>query len=449
MQKLLGTKERRTIAIIIGLLLLLNLSINLLGTGITPIGGGDDQAFSKYLLGGNLWGFLKSRYTGWSSRLVIEVVLSTLTHVTFLWRIFNTVAMFGVVYIPYYLIMKENDDIINSRKLMISYALFFMLPFKMFYETGWMATTTNYLWVLFAAELAMLPSLLTLMGSQVKKSKVLSVISLVALVYAANQEQMVVILILGNLGLLGIFIYQHKRIGRILLQLAITGTSLLMILIAPGNAVRKVKEVHWLPLFPTLSSIKKVELGFSSTLGHFYFSFNILILVLLMLLLLIYINQKREIICMVIGAPIGLMVALMLKDTDLGKVYPGIQKISTSVTLYGTNIIFGDLQSWIPDIILMAVSITILLGIMLVSKNQGRWIIIGILMLGVLSRIIMGFSPTIWASGERTYLFLYESIICVCLYLYNQLSNIKLQEYIGDILIAIGFIGYIFVLIVV
>ena len=45
MQKLLGTKERRTIAIIIGLLLLLNLSINLLGTGITPIGGGDDCSY--------------------------------------------------------------------------------------------------------------------------------------------------------------------------------------------------------------------------------------------------------------------------------------------------------------------------------------------------------------------------------------------------------------------
>lgn len=449
MKKLLGNRERKVIALIIGLLLLLNLSLNLSGTGITPLGGGDDQAFSKYLLDGNLLSFLHSRYTGWSSRLVIEVILSLLTHATFLWRIGNAIAMFGVVYIPYYLIMRKENDMDNARNLIVSYALFFMLPFKMFYETGWMATTMNYLWVLFMAELAMLPSLMTLIGKKNKTPKSLSVIALLALIYAANQEQMVVMLVLANLSIITLFIYKHQSFRRELVQLVIACVSMLIIVLAPGNAVRKVKEVHWLPLFPTLSPFKKIELGFSSTLGHFFFNFDMLALVLLVLLVLIYVKQKKVTSCMVIGVPIILMVALTLKDSAIGKIYPGLQKISTSVTPYGTNIIFNDFQSWVPDLILLMISAIVILGILWSSKKQSRWIITVILVLGVLSRIMMGFSPTIWASGERTFLFLYEAIICACLYLYNQLEEKNTKKVTGILLSSIGFASYLLVLMIV
>ncbi|OFL87598.1 hypothetical protein HMPREF2742_04690 [Enterococcus sp. HMSC072H05] len=47
--------------------------------------------------------------------------------------------------LPAYIIQKK--DKVNIYGLILSAALFFTFPLTFFSETGWIATTTNYLWV--------------------------------------------------------------------------------------------------------------------------------------------------------------------------------------------------------------------------------------------------------------------------------------------------------------
>ncbi|AOO74927.1 hypothetical protein LCW_02005 [Latilactobacillus curvatus] len=443
MEKITKKKEIWAIILIVILLIALNLSINLTGNGITP-NGGDDKAFAQFVLGKHYLQFLHSRYTGWSSRLVIESVLSTLTHLPILWRLLNTLAMFTVIYIPYLLLLKGTDDDENASRLLISFGMFFLLPFNMFYETGWMATTTNYLWVLAAGLLAMLPSLAQYLGIDIKHKKIISVIAFLALIYAVNQEQMVIILLLGNSLLLYVTRGNKKALGRLAFQFVVTVLSLIMIALAPGNSVRKVKEIHWLPLFPTLSPFKKIELGISSTLGHFFFSFDVLATILVILLFAFYINQKGryKIPRTVFYIPVLFSVIFWFKDTLIGKIYPGLKKMGGAVTIYGTDISLANLQSILPDLLLIVVSCIVLLGIFSSGNSKRMWLVMVAMLLGLISRIMMGFSPTIWASGERTFLFLYEALIFGCFYLYDQIEKKKEYQILTHILIGIGGLAF-------
>jgi hypothetical protein len=44
------------------------------------------------------------------------------------------------------------------------------------------------------------------------------------------------------------------------------------------------------------------------------------------------------------------------------------------------------------------------------------------LLLGVMTKVMMGFSPTIWASALRTDIFFWFSVIAEILYLYSRYS---------------------------
>lgn len=120
--------------------------------------------------------------------------------------------------------------------------------------------------------------------------------------------------------------------------------------------------------------------------------------------------------------------------------------MSDSVTIYGTDISMNNLQSMLPDLLLVILSSIILLGIFSSGNCKKMWLVSAILILGLISRVMMGFSPTIWASGERTFIFLYEALIFVCFYLYDQLRAIKGYKMLTSILIGIGILAFTIIL---
>ena len=64
------------------------------------------------------------------------------------------------------------------------------------------------------------------------------------------------------------------------------------------------------------------------------------------------------------------------------------------------------------------------IGIFGASNNPLEFLsVIFLLILGVGSRIMMGFSPTIWVSGSRTYYFTYVLIMMSGVYLISQLPE--------------------------
>lgn len=105
----------------------------------------DDLAYLKSL---SEIGYIQSsirNYNNWSSRIVIEFFLMFLSKHFVLWKVLNATVMLGTVVIICKYVFKE----IESRKLIVTFAVYSLIPLTLMGETGWIATTMNYHWPVF------------------------------------------------------------------------------------------------------------------------------------------------------------------------------------------------------------------------------------------------------------------------------------------------------------
>ena len=117
------------------------------------------------------------------------------------------------------------------------------------------------------------------------------------------------------------------------------------------------------------------------------------------------------------------------------------------MTQYGTGITLFSPKTWVPDIILTLVCLSILFSLYVILENKKTYLLtLFILTLGFASRMIMSFSPTIWVSGPRTCIFMYFSIIITIFILYQEVyAKVKRELSFVDevifVLSALLFLG--------
>lgn len=399
-----------------------NISIHLTGFG------DDTDLFLNPLVhehGNSIWAFLTSRYQNWSSRIIIEAVVLILVKHPILWKVGNAVAMTLCVCLPPYLL--GGKERLRVSDYLLSFSLFLLVPISMFSETGWIATTTNYLWAYAAGWVAVLPFVKEY--SNKLTARLVYVCSLIAVLYAANQEQMAVLLLIV---FTVCFITSWSKNGRwylVLPQIILTIMNLVLIKASPGNQLRYKLEVQErFPDFGQLSLFKKIELGFSSSFKQLFFDRAWLVIVLGILIIVVIFHYYQSYVMRGL-AIFPLVVFLVFGFPFLLPNSEGIAKIIDSFNQYGTNIQWSAPKTWYPDLLLLAVACCILVCLFLCFKEfRERMIGIGLLFLATISRMIMGFSPTIWASATRTFLFTQLLIAVVILLLYTKTDISEKQK---------------------
>jgi len=125
--------------------------------------------------------------------------------------------------------------------------------------------------------------------------------------------------------------------------------------------------------------------------------------------------------------------------------------------LIGKNIVYPinywDLVNVAPEmyhyIILLFMSVfaffLILMTFILFRNSEQKWIAFLVLGAGIVSRIVIGFSPTVFASGSRTFLFIYVALVIYGILLYQtfkpELTDNK-QKILVRFLCIFAIIGY-------
>ncbi|HHY5088707.1 hypothetical protein HMPREF2809_12780, partial [Enterococcus sp. HMSC055G03] len=93
-------------------------------------------------------------------------------------------------------------------------------------------------------------------------------------------------------------------------------------------------------------------------------------------------------------------------------------------TELGTKLSLFYPGTWIATLVVLALLLCLIVGIYLSFDNKKTSIFLVILMImGFCSRLIMGFSPTVWASGMRTYYILYVVIAILVLMAVKELMK--------------------------
>ncbi len=410
----------------------------------------DDLIFAGYWERTPHLEFLDLRYRTWTSRVIIEAGLMALAAANpFIWRVMNIAVVLVLVWITADLFGSEN----KLRDQLLFFAIMWMVPLGSLCSAGWITTTVNYLWCLTLGLVAMRPIRHRLFGERCPGWEY--VICPLCMLYAANMEQMCAILS----GVYAVFAmyFGIRRINRLInqrrkhlpsdaepvstvvlfgIQMSLAAAQLCLICASPGNQNRMLYETgKYFPEFTQMSTGEKLLMGFLEN-AHYYIAgghgqvcylFACLTGVLFL--------------CLLTGASADLASEGCVSSGSEKRTRRSILRLLCALCplaacwlcmygfrflLYGLNVPrgrrllsvlaenrqiagqgdFPAAMVGIQTIIYLAVLICVSLTIYNLH-GAGRETILQLLVLsaGFLSRVIMGFSPTIYASGDRTALF--------------------------------------------
>jgi len=433
MEKTLSSQSKKNKNLILQFLFLILVTLVLLVAQIWMHPGTNDDLSYRTVLGEkSLWDFLQDRYLTWSSRVVIEAVMIPLAAANpWVWRVLNIFVILLLVWNTGDLFAIKKEDSLKAQG--IFFALTWIIPFGSLFSAGWITTTTNYLWALSFGMLALRPVKHFLLDEKCALWE--DILCPICMIYAANMEQMGAILF-GIYLVFGIYLLITKKkipFYHVFL-FGLAAASLVFILCAPGNGSRNRQEIErFFPEFADMSLGQKLLMGFLEN-SHYYISGGhdrvcIVFAVFSAVLLVCFGLREREknagkarfwkwcvaavpflsyllfahvfhFLLYTVHIPRARnLLGVMNENRQVpGQSYFSAPMIGIQVAAY--LVVFGC----------VAVTICFLHG-----KSKETLLELLILAAGFASRLILGFSPTIYASGDRTALFCSMAILIVTL----------------------------------
>lgn len=342
------------------------------------------------------------RYFWWTSRIFIESVLTLFACLPVaVFAVFNGLL---VLTLPFLLARLAAPRMEAEKFLFPALCFVLMYPVSGMREAGWIATYTNYLWPLVAALVAVIPVKKLHDGEHV--SSFGYILYSFCLLFACNNELICIIFML----LIPVYVCLNwNSVPRIIFVYAgIVAASLLFILTCPGNNIRYLKEtITWLPQFPSLGLIQKLYYGYMSFAVPVFFHTNFL-LVGLTSVLCFGIFRKYTKTSFYTLAIVPIFAHLISSPSVINE-----------TTLAPTQ--------WEPYMLLLfscgvmfCLTVTIYL---LADTAREFWLVISLPVAAFAARGALSFSPTVFASGQRTSLFVYASLAITALWAYSHIYD--------------------------
>lgn len=388
---------------------------------------------------GDIISSLIARYYQWTSRVIIEGVLLIVlrSYKGILWNILN-----ALIIILLFIVLKKIFN--NNKEIYLNYVVvsgIILYTYNDMFSAGWSATTVNYLWPLVLGIFAFIPIIKIIKNEKISKN--ILFLTIPALIFSVNQEQAAA-LIFGFSLLFLIYYYKiNKKIDYIILiYTLISIIGIIFALTCPGNINRLNHEiVTWFNDFNNLNIIDKLLLSLNNTFDILMSKINYIFIMLYVVLTFYFIKNKNKLYIISIILLLGTLIIPWLNIFNLNDIYnlkhgSGINIIPI-LKLNSINYIL----SIIISIIYFISTILLLYNI----KNEKMKLLCPIIFIAaIFSRMIIGFSPTIFASSYRTGIFLNFLILMIILLIFNNMKlTSKEKKYIMIISISLIVIKFI------
>lgn len=367
----------------------------------------DDLFFAKQSLS---WDFYKQRYEGWSSRLITESILVIFMHMPFaLWKIIDSIMICGCIKGLTCLFWDDKKKFPNNFIIIL---LCFLYPMQELNNAGWGATTINYLWPMVFC----LPSFIAdkkVIDKQ-KLCKKFQFFSIITLLIGIDVEFAWTFSFIMTIMTFGLIRNQKDILLYYFCKIFILIVAFFKIILCPGNSVRFFSEVSsWFPDFLTLSIFDKIYLGTVSTASYLLGRSNLIfgIIVILFLYLSIKTIKSHFFKCYVMMLLLFKIVSINAANQDniWSVIHGGVR-----ITIMNAT----GLANYLSFILSGLVLIGIIVLLLILYGRCRKTYYLSIWYLGGLgARIIMIFSPTLYASSFRTFLPLDISLIGIAIVL--------------------------------
>ena len=387
----------------------------------------------------------------WTSRIIVYLVgrlaAQLFSRTTYeIWFVLNSV-IFTILAYNIAAIGETEDK--KYTKLIAIFSMFFV-PFLYFKSAGWYVTMVVYMWPIAAAVVCL--RYVMQISTGLKKSIGSKLLIGLLLIYAANLETVAIFMTLVLFGIIILEIIKEKRVKiSLVIYELICVAELLFHMISPGQQARYNQEIgYWFVDYETLSFLDKLELGISSTFDLFLFQPNMIFLIFTFLLCYIvwtkYDSTNKRVV-----ASIPFLTTLLLGTLKniTSILFPNIiSNINASNTRGVVTVqTCYNFEKYMPIIIIAVVCISIVLSLIMAFDDFNKIMLTEFIFLGgAASRIAMGFSPTVWASGRRTYIMMFYSFSILLILLIGEImseSDEKKKKVILSFMGVLGTISYI------
>lgn len=279
-----------------------------------------------------------------------------------------------------------------------------------------------------------------------------------ALIFTGNAEIACAILVGSYLLFTVLYIVKNKKVNLyLIIQNIIILASLVFIVTCPGNHARNQTEIaENFKNIEMLSFFDKISLGFTSTMGLLIGRGNIIYTIFTMIIAVYIFSNYKEKLYRVIAVIPFLSIMLMHYfapiTVNMFGFITSFGELLISESVFLSPATSNNLLYAVPLVFAFVNFISIALSLLLIFKNLNNNVAIVVFLAGLASRLIMGFSPTLFKSGERTMIFFEFSMIIISILIWQELikknekNDLKVQKRTSAIIKCIGAVQYINVL---
>ena len=392
----------------------------------------DDIWFSNFK-GQSLINIMVNRYNTWTSRFILDTLLFLInSYVPMLWY-FIDILMCLLIYYSLNKILNPKKSLFIKLMIVISFMLYSFIDMG---SAGWKTTTIVYIWPLALCLYSFIPITKVLRNEKISKSEIfLGVISLFA---GINQEQCC-LLYFGFMIVFMIHYYiKNKKVNKFfLIYFIIITINLINHLFCPGNIVRLNSSIDMFFIdYNEMNIIQKILLSFNNTYQMLLGQQNYIFIFINLLMFVSLINKKENKVIIFISLLmlIGAIIIPKLNIFRLHDIYYSLEfdkyKILPLLGLGAKSYKLSVLVS----IFYTIMSMFILFKIFNNKKEESLLYPI-VYLAAILSRLAIGFSPTLYVSGYRTGIFMLFLLIILSV---SLIKNIKMNAEIKKCILLVS-----------
>ncbi|MFP7421862.1 hypothetical protein [Streptococcus sp. TATVAM-FAB8] len=380
---------------------------------------GDQTSFAHMAQKYGFFEFAIYRYKTWSSRLLIESVTMFMSNHYLLFDVTVLISVAIFFYCFNGIFLREE----KYRKLQFVSPVIFLLSFPSLFFTsaGLIATVTNYLFPMISFVIAWY--------CIIQEKHWYTILSLPFLVFACMQEQFTVYaFILFVFALISSYL-ECKRINKnYFIATCVSLLGLVSGLLCPGSANRLTTETKiWYPGFETISFPVKIIKGYLETNRVLFVTSELnIVYLLLVLIIVVSIMKKRYFATFVSGTVIYTVITQRL---GMNSLLTAVQRTIDNQNKSEIPNYFSLKENLYPIVLYTLILCIVAVVVFMIFKEwKGGLTALVVLAAGYASRMTVSLSPTIYASGLRTYTPLIFSFVIVILLLSKEISGIVIEK---------------------
>ena len=393
------------------------------------MGTGDDPYYTTILKEITMGEFMHKRWTKWSSRLLIEFVCAILVPLpTWIWIGLDVLASMLIAYVLFGMMFYKKAD---TRAVVFAGILLFLYDFRDMNTAGWITTTIFYWWAFAASLVAFVPIYMDYKGEKIKPW--IYVFAILCSIYAANLELVTIIFVCVSIYMLAVYRFENRKAPKYLYYLFVLGLIWVVIVsVCPGNAVRKVANIEfWFPNYATFNLIQRGLLGWYGLLrslfediNWMFFGFSAVLMWAVFVKKTKWHNKLIAAIPFISNLALGVCI-IIAKFYDAGPV----NKVVHAFDFDQPIVYYQGALPWKLRILMIAYTFacfSVMYSMYILWGNTKKFShLMAVLVIGTITKVCLGMSSTVWASAERTALFLMFAFVIIGTYCGKEILEKK------------------------